>query len=322
MNKILLSALAFFIVFSSQALTWDEPWQKEILQQSEYFAYGKVLTANDSVVTIEIEKSFGEGLSGTITLDGFFMLQICSWTDGDVPEFIFDEGEEGYLFLKKGENGNYQIPTPSSGFDRLVEGKVHATYRHTYHQAAIPPEVYELTYTEIWNNYHSNSFDKEKILKYINENLSLEPAGFEEDEIDIFFRQHAALESIYLLELEFDYETLEKFASCDNFHSRISAIRAMHGQDKEKVSSFLFEYLVDKEQDDFTKVLAIWTLWKMKDKKVQSKLWKLRKKLSDEENGFGGNIMDPRVCTHFPTVQNAVLELKESKTMAKAIHNY
>ena len=322
MTKILLTALTLFIIFSSQATTWDEPWQKEIIQQSEYFVFGKVLTANDSVVTIEIENSVGESLSGTITLDGFFMLDICSWSSGHGPEFHFGEGDEGYFFLKKGENGNYQIPTPTSGFDRVVDDKIHATYRHTYHQAAIPLEAYELTYTEIWNKYHSNTFDKEKILEYINEQLSLDPAGFEEDEIDLFFKQHAALESVYLLDLEFDFETLEKFASCDNFHSRISAIRAMNGQDKEKVSSFLLDYLVDKKMDEFSKVIAIWTLWKIEDAKIQSKLWKLRKKLSDDDNGFGGNIMDPRVCTHFPSPKNAVINLKGSEARAKAIYNY
>jgi hypothetical protein len=33
---------------------------------------------------------------------------------------------------------------------------------------------------------------------------------------------------------------------------------------------------------------------------------------STEENGFGGNIMDPRVCTHFPDVKDALEKLIKS----------
>lgn len=321
MNKLFFILLSLIISSSSFATTWDEPWQKEIIEKSEYFALGKVVTASDSLVTIEIKKSLGNNLSGIITIDNFFLLDLCSSSGGNGAEFIFEKDEEGYLFLKKGENGNYQIPTPTSGFDRIVEGKVHATYRHTYHQAAIPIDIYELTYKEIWDKFHSDSFDREIILEFVNQNLAKEPAGFEEDEIDLFFRQHTALESAYLLEIKLDFEILKNFALCDNFHSRVSAIRAMYYQDNDEAKTFLFEYLQDKEKDDFTKVIAIWSLWKMNDNEVNKRLWKLRKKLSDEDNGFGGNIMDPRVCTHFPSPQYAIIELKENKTMANTVYS-
>jgi hypothetical protein len=35
----------------------------------------------------------------------------------------------------------------------------------------------------------------------------------------------------------------------------------------------------------------------------------LEKTASEKENGFGGNIMDPRVCTHIPTEKDALQEL-------------
>tara|TARA_B100000809_G_scaffold241111_1_gene264021 strand:+ start:69 stop:1037 length:969 start_codon:yes stop_codon:yes gene_type:complete len=321
MNKLLLTLLSIVITVSSYATTWDEPWQKEIIQKSEYFALGKVVSANDSLVTIEITKSFGKNISGIITIDNFFLLDLCSSSGGHGAEFIFEKGEEGYLFLKKGINGNYQIPTPTSGFDRIVDKKVHATYRHTYHQAAIPVEIYEFTYKEIWNKYHSGTFKREPILEFINENLSKEPASFEEDEIELFFRQHAALETAYLLDIHLDFDILRKFASCENFHSRVAAIRVMYNLNNDQVKTYLLEYLLDKDKDDFTKVIAIWSLWKMDDSEIRKRLWKMRKKLSDEDNGFGGNIMDPRVCTHFPSPQYAIIELKENKTMANTIYS-
>lgn len=157
MKKIAITLFLVIIGVSSYATTWDEPWQKEIIEKSEYFAYGTVLSASDSLVTVEIVKSFGNiKLPKIITIDNFFMLHLCSMSGGHGPEFNFDKGEKGYFFLKKGENGNFQIPTPTSGFDRIVDGKVHATYRHTYHQAAVSPEIYEFTYKEIWRKYYGS----------------------------------------------------------------------------------------------------------------------------------------------------------------------
>lgn len=316
MKKILLFAILVITTFSSFATTWDEPWQKEIIAKSDYFALCKVISASDSLVVVEIKKSFGNNINGQITIDGFFLLDLCSMSGGHGPEFIFEKGEKGYIFLKQGKNGNYQIPTPTSGFDRIVEDKVYSTYRHTYHRASISPEIYEFTYKEIWNKFHRGSFEKTKIIEFINKQVKEKPAGFEEDEIDLFFKQHVAIETAYLLEIKLDFNILKKFSESENFHSRVSAIRAMGNLNNEQVKEYLINYLKDKNKDDFTKVIAIWSLWKMEDEKVNKKLWKLRKKLSDDENGFGGNIMDPRVCTYFPSPKQAIVELKENKTMA------
>ena len=321
MNKASLTLLLITFTIASYALTWNEPWQKEIIQKSDYFVFGKVITASDSLVTIEITKSFGDDVSGIITLDDFFLLHLCSSSGGHGPEFIFDKGEEGYLFLKKGDNGNYQIPTPTSGFDRIVKGKVHGTYRHTYHQANISIEDYELTYQAIWDKYHSKKVKLKPIMEFINNNLSQDPAGFAEDEIQLFFKQHSALETAYLLDIKLDFDMLKKFASSDNFHSRISGIRAMSNLKEDQTKTYLLEYLSDKDKDDFTKVIAIWSLWTMDDDKVKKQLWELRTELSDEDTGFGGNIMDPRVCTHFPSPRYAITELKEKIIKASSLES-
>lgn len=318
--KYLFLTLAFTIIsISSFSTTWDEPWQKEIIEKSDVFVFAKVLTASDSMITVEVTKTFESTLKGVITIDNFFLLDLCSMSGGHGPEFRFEVGIEGYFFLKEGKNGNYQIPTPTSGFDLLDEGNVHATYRHSYHKALLPVEIYELTYTEIWNKYHSDSFDSKKVESYINEQLKLAPAGFNEDEINVFFKQHAALETAYLLGIEIDFEVLIKFSEFDNFHSRISAIRAMYNVENEKAIKYLLEYIIDKEKEEFSQVIAIWTLWKMEDSKVQKRLKAMVKNLSEEETGFGGNIMDPRVCTHFPNPKLAVMELVENKKISKTL---
>lgn len=314
MNKILLTLASFILTISTYATTWDEPWQKEIILESDHLAFARVTSASDSLVKIEIIKSFDDNpLSGIITLDGFFLLDLCSMSGGHGPEFSFEEGEEGYFFMKKGKNGNYQIPTPSSGFDRIKDGKVYATYRHTYHQALVPIEDYELTYKEIWSKYHSDTFESARIIEYMEENLTKAPAGFEEDEIDLFFKQHVALETAYLLEIELDIETLKKFANSDNFHSQVSALRAFNLLKSEAATTCLLEYIQDEENDNFTKVIAIWSLWKIGDKDIHDQLSELKSELSEEDSGFGGNIMDPRVCTHFPSPKDAIVELEKKK---------
>lgn len=313
MKKITIVLFVILTTISSYATTWDEPWQKEIIEQSEYFILGKVIKVSETKVTVQIEKAFGKQLEGKIVIDNFFMLHICSTSGGHGPEFNFEKNERGYFFLKKGDNGNFQIPTPSSGFDRIVERKVHATYRHTYHQASLDPEIYELTYNEIWNKYHNSEFDIAKIKTFINTNLSKEPAGFEEDEIDLFFKQHSALETAYLCGIELEFETLKKFVECDNFHSQVSALRAFGILKTDEAKKYLLEYIQNDEKDNFTIVIAIWSLWGMGDKDFNKQLSDLKESLSDEETGFGGNIMDPRVCTHFPSPKNAVIELERKE---------
>ena len=314
MKKIATILFVILTTISGYATTWDEPWQKEIIEKSDYFVYGTVINASDSLVIVEIDKSFGNlEIAKIITIDNFFMLHLCSMSGGHGPEFIFKKGEKGYFFLKKGNNGNFQIPTPTSGFDRIVGNKVYATYRHTYHQAAISPKLYEFTYKEIWNKFHKGKFEKEKILKFINEQVSKNSAGFEDKEIELFFKQHVALETAYLLGIKIDFNILKKFSESNNFHSQISALRAMGNLNNNEVKKYLIDYLKDKNKDNFTKVIAIWSLWKIKDSEVKKQLSELKEHLSDEEIGFERNIMDPRVCTHFPSPKSAIIELENQE---------
>ncbi|HKK39216.1 MAG TPA: hypothetical protein VJ949_07350 [Cryomorphaceae bacterium] len=313
MKRLFILTLLISLSATLFATTWDEPWQKEIITESEYMVFGSVVFSGDSAIEVTVSKSFGAPLSGTIRIDGFFMLDLCSRSGGHGPEMHFDAGEEGYFFLKKGKNGNYKIPTPTSGFDQIVDGKVHGTFRHTYHQAAVSVEVYELAYEVIWNKYHNLDYDDAGLMAFIDQNLSRNPAGFEEYEIDLFFEQHVALESAYLLGKELDFDTLERFATSDNDHATISALRAMELENSGASKEFLLSFIKDDANNGFNQTIAIWALWNMNDPSYQNKLWKLKDKLSTEENGFGGNIMDPRVCTYLPSPQRAIIDLKEGR---------
>ena len=71
---------------------------------------------------------------------------------------------------------------------------------------------------------------------------------------------------------------------------------------------FLFEFIQSENNDNFEKVIAIRSLKKIGGEEFKTKLLKIADKLSDEETGFGGNIMDPRVGTSFPSPKQAVEE--------------
>lgn len=314
MNKIkVLLFLSLSLAFqnNSKAETWDEPWQKEIIQKAEYFILGNVIRKDSLGAQIEILHNFGSNeLPNRILINGFSLLDLTS-SSGKGLNMEFEEGQKFYFLLTKKDDGNYAIPTPTSGFALLdEENNVYATYRHSYHQALIPKDIYEMTYRAIWDHYHNQEKNKDDVLVFINEQIDKKPAGFSEDEISDFFLQHAALETTYLLDIPVELARIRKFAESDNFHSRVSSVQLMSLLDNKETKDFLFEFIQNEKNENFEKVIAIRSLKKIGGEEYKSKLLEIRDSLSDEETGFGGNIMDPRVGTSFPSPKEAVKETR------------
>lgn len=314
MHKIkilIIITLTFIFQGSLKAETWNEPWQKEIIQKSEYFVLGNVIKSDSLGVEIEVLENFGQNkIESKILINGFSLLELTSSSNHGI-HFDFKVGQKLYFLLTKRKDGNYATPTPTSGFALLdEENNVFATYRHSYHQALIPKNIYEMTYRSIWNYYHKLEYDKDKILKFVNEQVEKEPAGFGESEISTFFLQHAALETAYLLNIPIELDRLLKFTNSDNFHAKVSAVQLMSLLNDKQTKDFLFEFIKRKNDDNFEKVIAIRSLKKIGGKVYNDKLLGIVKELSDKETGFGGNIMDPRVGTSFPSPRQAVNEIE------------
>lgn len=290
--------------------SWDEPWQSEIIKQADYFVLAKIKSFNSDTLKIEVIKNLdGENLKGEIVITNFYLLKICS-ASGHGPEFDFENIEISYFFIKKNQKGEYCIPTPSSGFDYVKEENVIATYRHTYHQTRVPIETYEKTMCAIFNNYHNKPYDKIFINDYIDKNLTLKPAGFNEDEISTFFSQHVALECIYHLRITGFYSKILPFLNdLNNFHNQVSAARALIAYDNNECKKELLNVIEDSSYDSFIKVICIWTLSEFKPSELKQQLIKINEIISDEETGFGGNLMDPRVCTYIPNPKSALEKL-------------
>ncbi|SDE90917.1 hypothetical protein SAMN05216464_110268 [Mucilaginibacter pineti] len=307
-------AIAFFTLFciNAKATTWDEPWHDMVVKQSDSFVLAKV-TANDEQkgVTITILKQLGgKQLQGTIQITNFYLLRLCSTSAGEGPEFHFKNVDSCYFFIKQNDKKEYCIATPTAGFAIQHNGKVAATYRHSYHQARINTDVYEATMTAIFNNYHKLSYDKAYINSFVTKYLSAKPAGFEKEEIETFFNQHVALECVYHLGLIGYCDKIAPFLlDSANFHAKVSAARALSNCNTADNIKLLLAAIDSKENDGFVKVMCIWTLKTYKPESAKVALQNLEKTASTEENGFGGNIMDPRVCTRMPTVKEALTDL-------------
>lgn len=71
----------------------------------------------------------------------------------------------------------------------------------------------------------------------------------------------------------------------------------------------LLNVISDTTRGHFVQVVCIWTLSEFKPTELKEQLIKVNLTASTEDNGFGGDIMDPRVCTHFPDVKSAVEQL-------------
>lgn len=313
--RLIFTALFFLTLFSSRsalALTWNEPWHEQVVKNADFFVLAKVTTSDPDkgVIATIIRSLDGSNLSGIITINDFYQLDICSSSGGHGPEFHFERIDTCYFFLKKNTAGAYSIATPTSGFSAVLKNNVRATYRHSYHQASVPQDVYEPTMTAIFRKYHGQDFDRTYIDGFIKKSLALAPAKINEEGMATFFLQHVALETMFHLGLTSNYAlTLPFLHDTSNFHAQLSAARALTSINTPESKQQLLALLNNQATEDFPKTVAVWTLASYNPKELKTDLQKLLRKASDEKTGFGGNIMDPRVCTSVPTVKEALAKL-------------
>ncbi len=296
------------------ATTWDEPWQKKIISDTYSIVRVSVTKAEPKRVDFRVLKHIaGEEVPKSGALVGFSKLEFGSYSveeDG----FRFREGMEYYLFLEETEkSGEYKIATPTAGFASTKDGQTTATYRHIYHQAYVPDPVYEMSIIAIFKAVKNQNPDLSKARAYIASELAKKPAdipdGVESEEFRRFCSQHVALEMLYYLGGG-DTAQLEPFLTHKNPHGQISAVRALGRLPKEASQPRLLAFIEAKDSDSFAKVMAVWALRDSGAKDAASKLKRILETTEDQESGFGGNIMDPRVGTHFPgSVHKAIAEV-------------
>ncbi|RZJ75959.1 MAG: hypothetical protein EOO45_03915 [Flavobacterium sp.] len=312
---ILLSILSFAHV---TATTWDEPWADQVIKGSSVFVLGKVFDSGKSErhgLTIIRVLAGHKPVSDTVYIDEFYSLKLCS-SSGHGVQFSLKGIDTCYFFLKEGSNGKYAIATPSTGFDAVFEGKVSGTYRHSYHQAQVAADIYEKTMLPVFNYYHQQPYDEKWVNAFVTEHLSKKPSGFGKDEIGEFFCQHVALELVFHLDLNLSPALILPFLmDKNNFHNQISGARAMRSVKSVAAQRNLLTVAADTSRSDFVRVMCMFSVNPSYLKELKRELGVIRKSENDEGVSFGGNIMDPRVCTHLPSLKDALgnLEKKNQK---------
>lgn len=282
----------------SSLTTWDEPWQKEIIEDSDTFVRVKVTLATPERVEFNVLKQIaGEEIPDTGTLVGFSKLEFGSYS---VREDVFNlrKGAMYYLFLENTEEENeYHIATPTSGFAITSDGRTTATYRHSLHQAYAPDEVYEMTMIAIFSTLKGQETDLAEVEKYIATQLEHEPTGTEE--FKRFCSQHIALELLYYLGGG-ELRKLEPFLKHDDSHVQASAVRALGKLQRDISQKRLIDFIADPTRSPLAKVMAIWALRDLEAKEAADDLSQILKSTEDQDSSMGVNLMDPRIGTQFP----------------------
>ena len=288
---ILLICLSVSLAFTpAYATTWNEPWADEVIKGASSFVLAKVVKSDPQKgVEIRVIKILGgKELPASLSITSFYLLNLCSTSD-DGPEFHIAETDSCYFFIHQDAKGQYGIATPTTGFDYVDEGKVVATFRHSYHQASVPVAVYEMTMTAIFNHYHGLPYKEAEVRRFIDTYLALSPAGFGEGEIDTFFLQHVALEMVHHLRLAIDERLVYPFLNDGgNFHNQVSAARALVAFPTPATKEALLRALGDTSKRNFVKVMCVWSLKELQPADALSTLTQLQSGASEEEDDFGG----------------------------------
>jgi hypothetical protein len=314
----LILASLFLLPVSAFAMTWDEPWHDTVVADAQSFVKVQILNSNPREFRARRVKHLaGAPVPDEFSVVGFSLLKIGSATGEFAKEcsLAFNPELPYYLLVKPaGAPGEYLIATPTSGWAKVTKHGVNATYRHSYHQAILPESVYELTMSAIFRRLHGDTTSNAEVDRFITKQMSLQPAlsgkaNSDPAAADTFFRQHAAIETLRHFARTNDLTRIAPFLAADDSHVQISAVRVLakipSADAKRKAMDF-----IRGRNHGFAKVLAIWALDQWNAREYRKQLEDLLLKMKDEETGFGGNIMDPRVGTQFPTtVKEAIKQL-------------
>jgi hypothetical protein len=305
MTRLSLTCLLFFVcAITVRATTWNEPWHEEVVKHAESFVKVRITEATPAICKAELLKSLaGATVPKEFELSGFSLLTVTS-TSGDTEELRmpFRQNEIYYLLLTKNPKSNrYQIPTPTAGWAWLKDGTVRATYRHSYHQALVPEDVYERTMQAIVNGLHGQPYDRDFVINFVRAQLSSPVADLSQDATinKKFFLQHVALETFYFLKQGAELSQLLPFLESKTVHAQISACRAVSAIESAAARETLMKFIEGKG-NGFAKVMCVWGLKQLNGKEMISRLKSFFLTGEDQNTGFGGDIMDPRVGTYFP----------------------
>lgn len=317
---IVLGVMPALAAPALHATTWDEPWHEAVVREADCFVKVRMVsrTAGDTVTVAVLQHFAGVPTADTIRLRGFSMLNMRSFSVDDELQYPFEEDVTVYMLLRRDSSRAFwALPTPTSGYAAITPAGVFATYRHSYNQAVVLPDVYERTMAAIFNHLHGTPYDTASIESLFDAQLA-PPAQDPPDNIDDtlalrrFSMQHVALECFYYFGTERRFALLKPFVEVmgtGNFHVVVSGIRAVSAVRSTEAKRLLMKFVKGAGYDPFLRVMAVFGLKRQDAREFLPELKKMIGTASKARVSFGGNIMDPRVGTYLPTVKEAIAEL-------------
>ncbi|PKF56181.1 hypothetical protein CW748_11040 [Alteromonadales bacterium alter-6D02] len=311
--RILVIIITILYCFKSLAHTWDEPWHGEVVKGSNSFALFKVIKNSGNSLKLELmEHIAGEKPHSNILVDDFYLYNVASTnSESDEHGFWLKDGVNVYVFLLK-QGDNYKIASPTAGYAEILDdGYVAATYRHSLHLAKAQSDNYVKTQVCIFDKMHGSECNsetiKESIIAPLNERVAILSPQASASDFELFFAQHAALETAFLIEHPVKFDVLQPFLTSQFFHAEISAVRALSVSSDTSRTKQLVSFIKSDKSSDVAKVMAIIMLKKLDGKNINQSIVEYYNQASESEVSLGGNIMDPRVGTWYPhSVKKAI----------------
>lgn len=312
MKSLTLLAL-FFLSFNLCAHTWDEPWHKTVVSNATTLALYEVVQNKGDSLTLKLKKHIaGEKTKEKIDVSTFHLYGVMSSSSvADHHNFHYEIGQLVYAYLKGSDQG-FSIATPTAGIDGILDdGNVAATFRHTLHKTLLEPEQYEIAQQCIFESLHNGSCEQQVITRFIEPLIQrvavLSPQATKED-YNLFFKQHAALETSYLIGHSLSSELLNPYLESDFFHVQVSAVRALSVSQIPGKQNQLLEYALNQEKEAIARIMAIIMLNEIGAYNQAEELENQLPNLSQEEVSMADNIMDPRIGTWYPSSVKAAAE--------------
>ncbi len=343
MNRAASLFIAVFVVLCSAvtfAAVWNEPWHREMVLGADSFGLYETVNVTPFVTTFKRLRALaGADTGDSVTVDGFYGSTTPSTTSNRPGQNYDDEwtlrfrsGRRYYLFLKRASDAtgslagllkgatdapaeSWRIATPTGGFAEVQpDGNVVATYRHTLHQAVVDNATYELTQTCIFDTLHHSRPCSPDVRAFIDAQLQLEPASLlgtpSPEESQRFFKQHAALETAYLIDASVDRARLEVFLRAPFFHAQISAVRALARLDSPDRNTMLADFVTDETRNKLARVFAVEAIRELQAVDLKERLTTYLPSAPADQVGLGVRVSDSRVGTTFPeSVRDALRRL-------------
>lgn len=330
-------ALASSVMF---AAVWDEPWHREVVLGADSFGLYDAVNVTPFTTTFKRVRGLaGADTGDAVTADGFYG-STAPLTSSVRPGQAYDDewtlrfrsGHRYYLFLKRAPAAanaaaastaaaraapteSWRIATPTGGQAEVqADGTIIATYRHSLHQARVDAATFELTQTCIFDTLHQTNPCVPEARAFIDAQLAAEPASLlgnpgSADE-ERFFKQHAALETAYLIGYSADRARLEAFLKSPFFHAQISAVRAFARLDAADRNTNLADFVMDDTRNPLARTFAVQAIRELNARELKDRLSAYLPTASTDEVGLGARISDSRIGTVFPhSLQDALSRL-------------